>query len=48
MALVRNHEEERHILENVPIGRCNPIVFKPQGPALEEWDAADDADVNNA
>ena len=47
MALVRNHEKERHVSENVPIGERNPIFFNLQGPALEEWYAADDADVDD-
>ena len=47
MKLVINHKEEQHIQEIVPIGEHNPNIFKPQGPDLEEWDTADDADINN-
>ena len=47
MALVSNQEEERHVSENVLIGKHNPKKSKPQGTALEEWDAADDANVDN-
>ena len=31
----------------MPIGEHNPNLFKPQGLDLEEWDTADDADINN-
>ena len=47
IALVSKHEEERHISENVPIGERNPIFFKTQRPDLEEWDAANYADVED-
>ena len=47
MELGRNHEEEQHISQNVPIGERNPKLFQPQGPDIEEWDAADDAEVDD-
>ena len=34
MELVKNHEEKRHVSENVPIGKHNPNIFKPEVPAL--------------
>ena len=45
--LVRKHKKEKHILENVPIGKNNPKILKPQEPYPEEWDAADDSGVDN-
>ena len=47
VALLRKHEEEWHVLDNVLIGRHNPKMFNLQGLALEEWDASDDANAEN-
>ena len=47
MVLVMKHEELWHVQDNAPIGKRNPNFLEPQGPALEEWDTDDDADVDD-
>ena len=45
--LVSKHKEEQQIQEIVTIDEQNQFFFKTQGPDLEEWDPADDADVDD-